>query len=302
MPTRQARVVVLAQLAGAPPGGGLAADQHLGDLEQVALQRSANAPGDFHATGVAVHQQGIDPCLRGFVATLFQEEGHRDLPARHAEGRALLAGEVEQQDLLAAAQMVGPLVGRRGLEVTLVEVGGQEREALGQPGVVVAAGKADPGLPVATERAERHRREAAVGAVHRLAELFRGRHRRADDLGGVGAARKPATSGRIGHVAIHETGVVRRGMAAAEGTGVRNVLALERLRDAHAGTEQSRFPLARPMHRQRLAHPADADARGQLLYRPPAGRLGAAQHQHIAERLEGNELALPARRGNPGSP
>lgn len=59
--------------------------------------------------------------------------------------------------------MVGPLVGRRGLEVTLVEIGGQEREALGQPGVVVAAGKADPGLPVATERAERHRREAAVG-------------------------------------------------------------------------------------------------------------------------------------------
>ena len=89
-------------------------------------------------------------------------------------------------------------------------------------------------------------------------------------------------------------------MAAAEGTGVGNVLALERLRDARAGTEQSRFPLPRPMHRQRLAHPADADARGQLLYRPPAWALPSTSTSQNG--LKGTNSH--SRRGaeSPGSP
>lgn len=92
-------------------------------------------------------------------------------------------------------------------------------------------------------------------------------------------------------------------MAAAEGTGVGNVLALERLRDARAGTEQSRFPLARPMHRQRLAHPADADARGQLLYllRPP-GAWALPSTSTSQNGLKGTNSH--SRRGaeSPGSP
>src|SRR5213078_2432135 len=129
-------------------------------------------PGHHEPARVRLKDERVAYSDSFLLLVVLEVEGDGHRYRRQVEGGLTLRGQVEKHNFLAALQIIRLLVGRRGLVVTLVEVGRQKWKDVVDPVLVVGACELRARLPRAPDRPEGHGTVRSARAGNRLFRLL----------------------------------------------------------------------------------------------------------------------------------